>query len=409
MVDSELFDVIVIGGGPVGLAAAYEVTKAGRKVIILEQNNFFNHAGSSGGLARIFRTMYTEEFMTKFAKTSMKYWDDLENDAGFSLRLMSGLLNFGEEGAVMSPTENLDKLGMDYKKLTAAEIEQKYSFKNLNPEWVGLFAPDNGIINVQLLVRTLHSLAKDRGTQAKQHTQIHVVTYGLSATYFTKKIIIASGNCTNAILRPNFGISLDLEARKIVKTYFNADLNPNGTVFPSPWFHSILMENKRPRVFYGMPALPWGPPDIVQVAVDTTTRDIEDLSTGQGRVSSPAETEDTQKFIRDHIIGVDHTIPTSTITCVKRNVSDDIFVLDFLPEQYLHGGPEKSIALFTAGWAMKFVPLLGKALSQMICNGESEFAYKEFSITRKNPMTGKDIIVKEDKEDVVVKNSMAKY
>lgn len=58
MVDSELFDVIVIGGGPVGLAAAYEVAKAGRKVIILEQNNFFNHAGSSGGLARIFRTMY---------------------------------------------------------------------------------------------------------------------------------------------------------------------------------------------------------------------------------------------------------------------------------------------------------------------------------------------------------------
>lgn len=94
---------------------------------------------------------------------------------------------------------------------------------------------------------------------------------------------------------------------------------------------------------------------------------------------------------------------------MKLTILDDIFVLDFLPEQYLQGGPEKSVAIFTAGWAMKFVPLLGKALSQMICNGESEFAHKEFSITRKNQMTGKDIIVKEDKEDVVVKNSMTKY
>lgn len=55
--NSDVFDVVVIGGGPVGLAAGYEVAKAGSKVMILEQNNFFNQAGSSGDLARMFRTM----------------------------------------------------------------------------------------------------------------------------------------------------------------------------------------------------------------------------------------------------------------------------------------------------------------------------------------------------------------
>lgn len=54
---AELFDVVVIGGGPVGLASAYETAKAGAKVLVLEQNNFFNQAGSSGDLARMFRTM----------------------------------------------------------------------------------------------------------------------------------------------------------------------------------------------------------------------------------------------------------------------------------------------------------------------------------------------------------------
>ncbi len=52
------YDVVVVGGGPIGLATAYEVAKTGASVIVLEQNNFFNQAGSSGDLARMFRTMY---------------------------------------------------------------------------------------------------------------------------------------------------------------------------------------------------------------------------------------------------------------------------------------------------------------------------------------------------------------
>lgn len=52
-----MYDVIIIGGGPIGLATAYEVAKAGASALILEQNNFFNQAGSSNDLARMFRTM----------------------------------------------------------------------------------------------------------------------------------------------------------------------------------------------------------------------------------------------------------------------------------------------------------------------------------------------------------------
>ena len=57
MSSSKLYDVVVVGGGPVGWAAAYEIAKAGRSVIVLEQNNFFNQAGSSNDMARMFRTM----------------------------------------------------------------------------------------------------------------------------------------------------------------------------------------------------------------------------------------------------------------------------------------------------------------------------------------------------------------
>lgn len=70
-----------------------------------------------------------------------------------------------------------------------------------------------------------------------------------------------------------------------------------------------------------------------------------------------------------------------------------MFVLDFVPEKYLKGGPKDSVVIFTAGWAMKFVPLLGIALKDMALYGRSEFARPEFSILRTDPKTGKGIII----------------
>lgn len=69
-----------------------------------------------------------------------------------------------------------------------------------------------------------------------------------------------------------------------------------------------------------------------------------------------------------------------------------MFVLDFVPKEYLGEGPENSVVVFTAGWAMKFIPLLGKALSELALTGKSDYALKEFSMTRKNEETGKGII-----------------
>ncbi|SCB65720.1 unnamed protein product [Fusarium graminearum] len=409
MTDTKIYDVVVVGGGPVGLAAGYEVAKAGASVVILEQNNFFNQAGSSGDLARMFRTMYTEEFMAELATKAMKHWDALEKDAGVSLRWMGGLLNFGDKdmgGTLLGPIDNLKKFDMHYKELSADDIEDQYPFKNLKKDWMGLFAPDNGVINVQLLLRTLYSLARDYGADAKQHTEVkqirpsdknksiwevHGTVHGKSVTYLTKKIIITSGSYVNHVLKPSFGISLGLEIWEMVATYFNTNAGPNGTIFPSMWFQFAPSVNNRSRLFYGFPTLPWGPPNVVRIAVDAATRTIKDPSERQTHILSAEDVKDTQDFVRDHVVGVDHTVPASTVSCLQTNVFDNMFVLDFLPKKYLNGGAENSIAIFTAGWAMKFVPTLGKALSEMVLKGDSDYKLKEFSITRPAP-TGKEII-----------------
>ena len=47
------YDIIVIGGGPMGLASAYNCAKAGKSVLVLERFNFFNQSGSSNDLVRM--------------------------------------------------------------------------------------------------------------------------------------------------------------------------------------------------------------------------------------------------------------------------------------------------------------------------------------------------------------------
>ena len=45
----------------------------------------------------MYRTAYTEPFMADLAVKSMSIWNELEEEAGEPLRVMSGLLNFGDK------------------------------------------------------------------------------------------------------------------------------------------------------------------------------------------------------------------------------------------------------------------------------------------------------------------------
>lgn len=90
-----------------GLATAYNCAKTEKKVLLLEQFVLYNQSGSSNDLVRMFRTMYTEDFMATLAKSSMDLWNELEADAGEQLREMSGLLNFGDRSISLDRRETL--------------------------------------------------------------------------------------------------------------------------------------------------------------------------------------------------------------------------------------------------------------------------------------------------------------
>lgn len=131
------------------------------------------------------------------------------------------------------------------------EIEDEYPFKNLPDGFEGIYAPDNGVINVPLLLRTLHRLAKDYGAHARQFVEVkklvpskaddgkeeiwtvEALEDGKPVEYRARKIIIAMGAYTNHVTEPSFKLRLKLEIWEMVSSYFNINAGPNGTVFPS--------------------------------------------------------------------------------------------------------------------------------------------------------------------------------
>ena len=398
------FDVVVVGGGPIGLASAYQCAKAGRSVLVLERFNFFNQSGSSNDLVRMFRTMYTQDFMANLAFQSIDSWRRLEADAGQALIWMSGLLNFGDtnyqsgpEGNLLAPLANMDRLGLPYKTLNAAEIMAQYPFRNLPSDFVGVFAPTNGCINVPELLRSLFRLAQSYGAKMRAHTEVKdlkvqaggvTVTFdaGEIETVTASKCILAPGAYVNDLLRC-VGVEIDLNIWEMVYEYYATDPGPGGTLFPSMWFQFLDPtggDAAQSNLFYGFPTVPWGPPNLARIAVDNA---VNVISNPSKRRIAPAENDlqITANFVAKHCVGIDDR-PNYAGSCLQTNVWDNMYVLDFLPPSV--GAGHQNVVVFTAGWAMKLVPLVGQILADLAFKGATASDISQFKITRKGILKG---------------------
>lgn len=162
--------------------------------------------------------------------------------------------------------------------------------------------------------------------------------------------------------------------------------------FPKMWFQFALDtpsedEDGPPisNLFYGFPALPWGPPNAARIAVDAPGRVITDPTQRTPNFIPPENLANVRQWVSSHVAGVGKDpVPVFASECLQTNVFDNMFVLDYIPPNLLPPGEglEKTIAVFTAGWGMKFVPLIGRVLKELLVDGKTNYDISRFKFDR---------------------------
>ena len=86
------YDAIIVGVGGMGSAAAYHLTRRGRRVLALERFQLGHEFGSSHGLTRIIRLAYFEHpSYVPLLLRAFELWRDLERDSGTLLLHVTGV------------------------------------------------------------------------------------------------------------------------------------------------------------------------------------------------------------------------------------------------------------------------------------------------------------------------------
>src|SRR3954464_11879448 len=90
------YDVIVVGLGGMGSAAAYHLAARGQRVLGLEKFGPVHNRGSSHGGSRIIRQSYFEDpAYVPLLLRSYELWEKLERDSGRDVVTVTGGVFFG--------------------------------------------------------------------------------------------------------------------------------------------------------------------------------------------------------------------------------------------------------------------------------------------------------------------------
>jgi sarcosine oxidase len=360
---SREYDVIVLGLGALGSAAAYWSAKRGARVLGLEQFEFGHARGSSHDRTRIIRLSYFTPAYVQMAKEAYRAWASLEEDAGERLVVKTGGLDIGLRANPVQMSEHVGSMracGVAFEELDAAEIRKRWPCWRVGDDVHGIFQADAGIVAAERATDALRRIAVGFGATLHDRTPVtslraaggEIEVEAGGNRYRGDKLIVAAGAWTNDALA-HLGRSLPIEVTKEQVIYF-VPRDPGAfTLGEFPIW--IWLDDPS---FYGFPI--FGEPRTVKITQDSggkpvaaQTRDFEEDPEITARVKSFLE-----RYLPAALGRVD-----LVKTCLYARTPDRDFVIDALP-----GHANVSVAVGD-GHAFKFASLIGRILSDGAVEG----------------------------------------
>jgi len=377
------YDVAIIGGGIVGQMTAWELQKAGCRVIILEKSKPRNRDTGSNGLTRSIRCDYIDPFYIRMAVQAEQEWQEIEKISGQKIYEQCGLINLVPDGRFsQTPSyarrafEALQTEGLPSKWLERKDVPKVFQAPAAGTD------PSGGLINLNAIFDFL--------TQQKleiiENTEIisidvnpsGCVVCAASAIYNVERIVVAAGLGTAEVMRLAQGIELFslplVKDRPLAVRYYYppSARERDYTIEKLPVFACLDLG------IYGHPIVPgltpavkigfYKPPDCAGTSELKNISEFVDVMMPQMKDFHNVEVTDVDTGCYDM-------------------TPDNDFILGFWPNT--------DRIIIGAGWngtGFKFAPLLAQKLALMAETGQGDEEITRLSPERFSQMKAQKVI-----------------
>ena len=374
---NQLYDAIVIGAGSMGSAAAYHLSRAGAKTLVIEQFSRGHTFGSSYGNTRIIRLVYEKPFYTELMKSSYACWRDLERESGKKLLYSTGSVVIAPVGHeyVISTRASLDAAGVESEWLNEQELASRLPQFKIDPNtMIALWQKDGGFLHASECISSHLDLAKEQGAEIRENAEVITVDWEASSPVVVcegerfqgKKVVIAVGPWTGRIL-PNLNLPLTVTRQQVV--YFK----PKKETYFQPAHFPVFIDVTRPKSFYGVPDFE---DKGVKVGVDGHGEEFATSVDSCNRTPEPEYIDYVHEFVGERMPNAASDVCHAEV-CLYTETPDKDFIIDLHPDcQNL------AIAGGFSGHGFKFGGLVGKILSELALTSETRYDISQFRIDR---------------------------
>ena len=370
------FDVVVVGLGATGAAAAYRLARRGARVLGLDRLTPGHDRGSSHGESRIIRLGYFEHpSYVPLLRRAYELWRELEAEAEAKLLHITGILEVGPPGgAVVSGTLAASRLhGLPHEVMNAAETMRRFPAFKIPDEYVGVLQPDGGFIAAEAAIAAMLAQARAAGADIQTGVAVRSVTpRGNRVRIETGTGLIDANTAIVAAGPWLMKLMPDLPAPLRVTREVIGWFEPrNPAPFLAGPFPVFLLESPFGQ-HYGFPPWRGGLLKIAKHHHRDETVDPDNVD----RVVSSEDEALIRPFVSQYIPAAAGPL-RSAKTCLYTMTPDRDFLIDRLP-----GAPNIIVASPCSGHGFKFAPVVGEILADLATEGGTGHDISRFRFGR---------------------------
>jgi monomeric sarcosine oxidase len=359
-------DLVIVGAGLAGAAAAYAASKRGLDVVVLDALGPGHRNGSSHGSARIFRRAYPDPLYVRLTGQAGERWRELAAAAGQDLLTVTGGLDFG---AARNPGQLhavLTACGVPAELLTGAAAAERWPQFDFHGVEQVMFHAEAGVLDPDRAIAAMLRLARAAGADVRfetPDTRLAVARAGDGAVAHTDSgafaapvIAVAAGPWIAPLLDGLVRFPPLTVTQQQVFHFAPAPGRPNAA---EPW--PTFVDHDDDGYVYGLPGGRDGEvPGAIKVGEHNpgtiTTADSRDF-----RVD-PAARDRVRGYVGKRLPALDPA-PVNEATCLYTWTANEDFILDRPAD-----GPFV-VASPCSGHGAKFAPLLGEIIADLAAGG----------------------------------------